>query len=424
MLGRIPPLHQYLWWWPVPWQLSFEDKHWVLRCFAQAVWEGQFSEVKFRQLQESTVHSTMDNVTQTFSAHYRDDSRVKKSEKLAHLLYHQFWGYKNLDSGVKPQKAHTASILHCMCSLATSEQVDTTMNSLIIGTFFFTMGSCEYSTTKGEKCTKLLTLGNIHFFYGRQEIPHSTSQIMRSHTVSVSFEYQKHDECNDIITQYRTSNFILCPVHQWATIITQIHNYPPATDKTTVNSFLSIKGKLVQIASNAILLKLWAAMTMIGKSELWFSTDKMGWHLICSGAAMAMYVSGVPVFTIMLIGHWSCDAFLHYIRKQVQEFSAGVSGKMMKADLFFMIPEAQHEDPWVSSAFHNFLECNINNGHMMHHWVMQQDPNFPFGIRTWALLTLWPCPLLYWWLFVCPSGCFCTWALYYIARVWVREYLF
>jgi len=194
-------------------------------------------------------------MAQTFRAYYRDDPRVDKSGKLAHLLYCQFPGYKNLDPGVKPQKALTTSILHHVCSLATSE-VDKAMNSLVIGAFFFAMRSCKYSKTKGVKCTKLLTLRNICFFYGRQEIPHSSSQIKRADTVSISFEYQKCNEHNDIITQYRTDNYILCPVHQWASIITQIHNYPTATNKTTVNSFLSIEGKLVQITSNSFLLKL------------------------------------------------------------------------------------------------------------------------------------------------------------------------
>jgi hypothetical protein len=53
---------------------------------------------------------------------------------------------------------------------------------------------------------------------------------------------------------------------------------------------------------------------------------------------MAMYLSGVPVFTIMLLGRWSSDAFLRYIRKQVQEFSSGVSSKMIQKEEFFTVP--------------------------------------------------------------------------------------
>ena len=45
---------------------------------------------------------------------------------------------------------------------------------------------------------------------------------------------------------------------------------------------------------------------------------------------MAMYLNEVPVYTIMLIGRWSSDAFLRYIRRQVQQFSAGVSARMIR----------------------------------------------------------------------------------------------
>jgi len=44
---------------------------------------------------------------------------------------------------------------------------------------------------------------------------------------------------------------------------------------------------------------------------------------------MEMYLGEIPVYTIMLIGRWSSDAFLRYIRKQVEQFSRNVSKKML-----------------------------------------------------------------------------------------------
>jgi len=74
---------------------------------------------------------------------------------------------------------------------------------------------------------------------------------------------------------------------------------------------------------------------------------------------MAMYLARVPVFTIMLIGRWSSDAFLHYIRCQVQEFSSGVASMMIVSQDFFMIPDfAHHEDQHVSGKSHNFAACS------------------------------------------------------------------
>ena len=62
--------------------------------------------------------------------------------------------------------------------------------------------------------------------------------------------------------------------------------------------------------------------------------SEIGTKSIRSGAVMAMYLSGVPVFSIMLIGRWLSTAFLKYSRKQVQEFSQGTSSKMIEVQNF------------------------------------------------------------------------------------------
>jgi len=56
---------------------------------------------------------------------------------------------------------------------------------------------------------------------------------------------------------------------------------------------------------------------------------------------MAMYLADIPVFTIMLLGHWSSDAFLRYIRKQMKEFSTEICQKM--------IIHASKDDPRIGN---------------------------------------------------------------------------
>ena len=72
----------------------------------------------------------------------------------------------------------------------------------------------------------------------------------------------------------------------------------------------------------------------IGKTKLGTHCSEIGTHSIRFGAAMAMYLAGVPIFSIMLIGRGSSLAFLQYIRKQVQEFSFGISSKMIEVQSF------------------------------------------------------------------------------------------
>jgi hypothetical protein len=72
----------------------------------------------------------------------------------------------------------------------------------------------------------------------------------------------------------------------------------------------------------------------IGETKLGILRSEVGTHLIRSGAAMAMYLVGVPIFSIMPIGRWSSLAFLKYIRKQVQGFSHRISSKMIEIQTF------------------------------------------------------------------------------------------
>ncbi len=61
---------------------------------------------------------------------------------------------------------------------------------------------------------------------------------------------------------------------------------------------------------------------------------------------MAMYLAGVLIFTIMLLGFWSSDAFLQYIWKQVKEIRRGISIKIQNEnENIFTIPSTLYDDP-------------------------------------------------------------------------------
>ena len=58
---------------------------------------------------------------------------------------------------------------------------------------------------------------------------------------------------------------------------------------------------------------------------------------------MMMDLAKDPTYTIMLIGRWSSDVFLAYIKKQVKEFRKGASYRMIQHNTFFSIPLACDE---------------------------------------------------------------------------------
>ena len=85
----------------------------------------------------------------------------------------------------------------------------------------------------------------------------------------------------------------------------------------------------------------------IGKDKLGYEKEDIGTHSNRSAAAMAMFMDDTPVCMIMLIGRWSSDAFLKHMRRQMLEFSRGMSSRMIRNDILYSIPEqrAAHEDP-------------------------------------------------------------------------------
>ena len=84
--------------------------------------------------------------------------------------------------------------------------------------------------------------------------------------------------------------------------------------------------------------------TVDNMSGLGFKGKDVGTHSIRSSFAMALYLSKRAISTIMLLGRWCSDAFLLYVRRQVQEFSAGVSADMVSQETFFTIPDLEEHD--------------------------------------------------------------------------------
>jgi hypothetical protein len=57
---------------------------------------------------------------------------------------------------------------------------------------------------------------------------------------------------------------------------------------------------------------------------------------------MEMYLAGVPVYTIILIGRWQSGAFLRYIQKQVEQFLQDIAKKMLTHDCFKQFQTSHH----------------------------------------------------------------------------------
>jgi hypothetical protein len=175
-------------------------------------------------------------------------------------------------------------------------------------------------------------------------VPHSDPNLHRAESVSITFRFQKREIRDDTITQSRSENRVFCPVLACASIVrAMIADKCKPTD--CVYRLRLDNGTMTSLASKTALLMLRQSLRDIDSEAVNIRPEECGLHSLRSSAAMAMYLNGIPVYTIMLLGRWSSDAFLRYIRKQVTEFSKGVARRMIQRPVYFHVSHAGREDP-------------------------------------------------------------------------------
>jgi hypothetical protein len=99
---------------------------------------------------------------------------------------------------------------------------------------------------------------------------------------------------------------------------------------------------ITHVTSAQVVNPLRDVVGAIGETCLGIAKHEVGTHLLRSGVTMAMYLGECPVYTIMLIGRWSSNAFLWCIRKQVMKFSHNVSKKMLRFRHYRHVPDYDH----------------------------------------------------------------------------------
>ena len=174
----------------------------------------------------------------------------------------------------------------------------------------------------------------IWFFHKGMEMPHCHPDLERVECVSITFKMQKKDEKSDTVNQLASGDTVLCP----AAIVKRVMGYLGSSDNTPV-SVVWNNGCAEHITSQMLVNAVEAAVEAVGQDVVNIQVGEIGTHSIQSGAAMAMYLGDVPVYNIMMLERWSSNAFLQYIRKQVEQFSHDISKKMIAHQFHWHVPQ-------------------------------------------------------------------------------------
>ena len=321
------------------------DRVRLLGAFAQAVREREFSRSGENNLASSTCKEAVDKVAEVYRANNRPDPRHGISNDLDDSLRLQYRGYTTADPPTKQQKAITPSFYRHNYNRSITHQ-QKALALLSIAAFFWACRSCEYVKAPTHRKTKLARIRDIRFFTGNRELSYSDPLLIQAERVSWTFVDQKNDEKNVTIPHDNNNDPLMNPVRSLATTVQRILSYPGTSIDTSICTYMSA-GHLHEFTQEDLLANFRANAGSIGKDKLGFEPEDIGTHSNRSAAAMAMFMDDTPVYMIMLMGRWSSDAFLKYIRRQVLEFSKGMSLRMIRNDILFTIPDqhAPQEDP-------------------------------------------------------------------------------
>jgi hypothetical protein len=217
------------------------------------------------------------------------------------------------------------------------------ITELTIMAFFFAMRSCEFTLTPHPGRTQVIRLRGVLFRDSdNHEIEHASPHLGAAERVTLTFEDQKNGLKMDRRTHQRTGDPVLCPVRSLASLVARIYRrVPSASPDTTINTmFLHAQETKATSASLRTFIRSTCTLGG-GKSAFGYSPSEIGTKSIRSGAAMSLFLMNHPVHKIMILGRWSSDAFLVYIRPQVLEWTNQMSRDMIHIDSFLDATDTQ-----------------------------------------------------------------------------------
>ena len=114
----------------------------------------------------------------------------------------------------------------------------------------------------------------------------------------------------ETVTQFRTGHNIMCPVVQSAALLKRLGENKNTTESTQINNSETKARRVAQVTDINMRKALRAAVFDIEEKKLGIKQEEIGTHSLRSGAVMTMHLAEIPVYTIMVMGRWSSDAFL------------------------------------------------------------------------------------------------------------------
>ena len=319
-----------------------------LELYRDAKWDvaGRLIGVRSRSVVRSTLDDAASALGATFRANFRPSPlHIPFSTQLLPSIRAFLKACADSDPPTQRYKAATPKLLkalfrqHGIGSKYHTDSMHSHAADLILAAFFFAMRGCEYVRTPRPGKTKRITKADVQFRDARRRlIQHDDPALLRkAATVTITFRDQKSRKKCEARTQAKSQHRYLCPVARWASIIQRLCRMFPDTPDIdlSVDSFRNAVGQHCHITAEFTLFLLRSTCRSAGGFEAFgFHPHELGNPSIRSGAAMALFLMNHSPARIMILGRWSSDAFLVYIRPQVLEWTHNLSQDMVRVHHF------------------------------------------------------------------------------------------
>ena len=300
----------------------------------------------------NTVRQAAGNLGATFRGHFKQSPfHIPHSPNLRPVVRALLAAYTNADPSTKRQRAITPRLLRGMFSLSGAELPHlrdshfAIISEIAIVGFFYAMRSCEATTTPAPGRTKIIAINGVVFRNAQNKVvPHDDPELEQAERVTITFRNQKNGAKDDKRTHQRTRDPVMCPVLRLASIVQRIKRLlPDAPPTTTINTTLA-GSKTVLLPSRLLLHHLRTTCKLLGGADTFgYGPPDIGTKSLRSGAAMGLFLMDHSVTKIMLLGRWSSDAFLNYIRPQVLEWTNQLSSDMIHHNSFFDVTDPRRD---------------------------------------------------------------------------------
>ncbi len=249
-------------------------------AFAVAIREGRFLRPGDGPLAKKSVEGTVNAVAATFQENGQEDPHRDAERHVGQLLQRQLRSYAKDDPKEIQQKAFPVCVYRIILSSPATE-LRRAIGKLAAAAHFWAMQSCKYSKVSRveQRQTKQLCLQNIVFIKRGNILNHTSAELNLADYVAITFERQKNDRKSDTVTQWKTSDPVMCPVKLWASIITWILTYK-GTNKDSPVSLALHRNSTISTTSEMVANLLKDGIVAIGKTKLGIHHSEVSTHSI------------------------------------------------------------------------------------------------------------------------------------------------